>query len=303
MKRSAPVRLFVVGAGGFLGGAAIQAGAAAGFPTVGLVRTNEQAVRIRKARGQPVVGDLFRPEEWIRELRDSECVLYLAQSSADSFEEGRRVRVEGLRHLLGAMSQVGVRRLVIGSGYWVYADEPGWIREESPIAPRSISAINFETEEVARQAAARTGIEVVIARPGMVYGDGSWFREMVQALRDRSYRYIAPGSNYLSPVELGDAGAAFVRLAEHGVPGETYLVVDDEPVPTLEFATSVAEWLGADSPQGIAYDSAESEWGPDLAQLNRASRRASNAKLRALGWVPKWPGFRGGLEGAWSKMR
>lgn len=297
------VRLFVAGAGGFLGGAAIRAASASGTVAAGLVRTEEQAVRVRNDGGHPVVGDIFRAEAWCHELEGADAVLYLVQSAADSLEERRRVRVEGLGHLLEAMSRANVPRLVVGSGYWVYADDAGWIREESPLAPVSISAINFETEERARREARLSGVDVVVARPGMVYGDGSWFCEMVRSLRDGSYHYISPGDNYLSPVELSDAGRALVTLADRGVPGETYLVVDDRPVRTREFAVSVAEWLGVSAPTSIPLDSAESEWGPDLAQLNRASRRASNAKIRGLGWSPVWPEFRAGLEGAWASMR
>jgi nucleoside-diphosphate-sugar epimerase len=203
--------------------------------------------------------------------------------------------VGGVRNLVPAMARANVRRLLVGSGYWVYADNPGVISEGSPIAPLSISRINFEAEEAARQRAMRGRLEVVVVRPGMVYGDGSWLREMAGELRSGEYRYISPGENYLSPIHEEDAGQAFRRIAEDWRPGETYLAVDDQPETTRRFAEVVAGQIGAPPPTGISRGDAERSWGSDIARLNLASRQATNAKLKGLGWRPNHRTYREAL--------
>lgn len=288
------MRVLVAGAAGFLGRSIVRAFARRGHAVVGLVRTPEQAPLLRADGGTPAVGDLLAPATLAAPLQGADVAIHVAQASGGSETNLREVRVQGAENLVAAAHAAGVRRLIVGSGYWVYADSEEPITEESAIAPRSISRVNFECEEVARRAAREGRIAISILRPGMVYGPGSWFREMVSEIRDGSYRYIAPGTNYLSPVHLSDAGEAFRVVAERWRNDETYLAVDDAPVPTREFAGFVADRLGTQV-RGIPFETAAAEWGEDLARLNSASRRASNRKLRGIGWTPRYPEYRAGV--------
>jgi len=289
------MRVLVTGAAGFVGRNVVSALASGSHDVRGLVRSRAQSDRVVARRGTPVVGDLLDPVTVPQAVEGCELVVHLAQSASDSLVERRAVRVGGVRNLIAAMARAGVRRLLVGSGYWVYADNPGTITEGSPLAPLSISRINFDTEEAAREHARRGGLEVVVVRPGMVYGDGSWFHEMVTELRAGSYRYVEPGENLLSPIHEEDAGQAFRRVAEDWRPGETYLAVDDRPVTTRAFAEYVATQIGAPLPMGIPREEAERAWGPDLVRLNAASRAASNARLKQLGWRPSYRTYEEGI--------
>ena len=289
------VRVLIAGAAGFLGLASVRAFVAAGHEVRGLVRTREQIPRIRATGGIPVLGDLLDPSSLGAAVHGVELVVHLAQLADGTVSERRSVRVDGGRNLLEASSGAGVRRFVVGSGYWVYADNPGVVSEESPIAPRSISRVNYETEELVRSAVGPAALDWLIVRPGMVYGDGSWFAAMAAELRARTYHYIEPGSNYLSPISLPDAASAIATISIRSPPSETYLVVDDSPVTTREFAEFVADQMGFKPPTAIPLEEAERAWGTDLAALNAASRRGSNSKLRGLGWAPKDPSFRTGV--------
>src|SRR5271170_8131352 len=296
------MRVLVTGAAGFLGRNVVAALASGSHDVRGLVRSRAQSDGVVAQRGTPVVGDLLDPVTLPGAVAGCDLVIHLAQSSSDSLEERRAVRVGGVRNLIPAMGHAGVRRLLVGSGYWVYADNGGTITEGSPLAPLSVSRINFEAEEAAREHARRGGLEVVVIRPGMVYGDGSWFREMVTELRAGSYRYVAPGENYLSPIHEEDAGQAFRRVAEDWHAGETYLAVDDHPETTRGFAEFLAGRLRSPEPREIPRTDAETSWGTDLTRLNIASRAASNAKLRGLGWAPSFRSYRDGVPAVLAAM-
>jgi nucleoside-diphosphate-sugar epimerase len=295
------VRVLVAGAAGFLGRSIVRAFAGGGHEVVGLVRASGQAATVRADGGEPAVGDLLAPRSLAAPLHGVDLAIHVAQPSEGSLARLREVRVQGAEHLVTAARAARVPRLLIGSGYWVYRDSAEPITEESPIAPLSLSQVNFDCEEVGRRAMRDGSLEVSVLRPGMVYGPGSWFREMVTGIRDGSYRFIEPGSNYLSPVHLADAGEAFRAVAERWKGGETYLVVDDAPAPTREFAEFVAGRLGT-RVRGMPFAQASAEWGEELARLNAASRRASNRKLRGLGWRPRFPEYRAGVPGVLSEL-
>jgi nucleoside-diphosphate-sugar epimerase len=296
------MRVLVTGAAGFLGRSVVAAFASGPHDVRALVRTPAQAQRLSAGPAHAVLGDLLDPATLPEAVKGCDLVIHLAQSSSDSLDERRAVRVGGVRNLIPVMASVGVRRLLVGSGYWVYSDDLGVISEGSQIAPVSISRINFEAEEAARQQVRRGGLEVVVVRPGMVYGDGSWFRQMVDELRAGSYRYVAPGENYLSPIHVEDAGQAFRRVAEEWHAGETYLAVDDRPETTRGFAEFVAAQLQSPPPRAMPRDEAERAWGADLVRLNVASRQASNVKLKGLGWRPNFRSYQDGVPAVLQSM-
>lgn len=295
------MRVVVFGAGGFLGQAVVRSLTQGGHPVVGVVRSPAQHDAVLAAGGTPREGDILGASSVLEASTGCDLAIHLAQPSEGDVEAMRRVRVGGCRTLVEALPRAGVRRLVVGSGYWVYADNPEVIREESPLAPMSISQVNYETEEVAR-ATDPAELETVVVRPGMVYGPGSWFAQMAEELRRGTYRYVGDGGGYLSPIHWWDAGEAFRAVCERWTPGRTYLAVDDRPVRTRDFAASVADAIGAPPPRGVPFEEASREWGKELALLNAASRRASNRALKALGWHPRYPTYSEGLPSVLEAM-
>ena len=249
-----------------------------------------------------MLGDIRVAEGLVEPLKGCDVVVHLATRSRGSLEEMRGPRVTGCQALVAAAEHAGVRRVVVGSGYWLYRDCPGVLTEASPIAPIAMPRINFDTEEVARTAAKAGKVQAVIMRPGMVYGDGSWFREMVDEIRAGEYQYLGDGSSYWSPVSLEDAGEAFRAVCEHWTPGETYLVVDDDPVPIRDFSTFVARQLHAPPPRSLRWEDAARDWEPEVAEVVAANRRASNAKLKQLGWTPRVKSYTTGVPEVLRKM-
>lgn len=271
---------------------------------VALVRTPTKAREVEALGAEAHVGDLLVPSSYQEVLRGCEVAVHLAQASADPLEEMRRVRVEGGRCLIQAAEKAGVGRLLVGSGYWVHGSEAGTIDEGSPVRPRHLSAVNYATEELGRRAVEEHRIsEVVVARPGMVYGPGSWLENWLRELREGSFRFVGEGSNLMSPVHWEDAGRALLLLAKRGKGGSIYLVVDDDPVSVRDFATRLSRLVGAPAPTGLPLEQARTEWGEDLADLNAANRRASNRALRSLGWEPRFPSYQQGLPEVVRELR
>ena len=291
-------RALVAGAGGYLGLAIVHALAGSGWEVRGLVRTSTAIRRVEAEGGRCVVADILDATAVETTARGCDLMIHVAASSASSADDpryGARVREEGCRNLLRAARIHGIRRIVVGSGYWVYADQPGTITEESPLDPRGESRVNFATEMAAQDPGIRGSTEVVVVRPGMVYGDGSWCRSALDAISDGTYRYIEAGANSWSFISREDAGTAFAHVAETGAPGEVYNLVDGRPAAWREFGDFIAHRLGRLPPGRLAVEEAERLYGPDVAHHLRARRACSSAKLERLGWKPKFREFREGL--------
>ena len=295
----------VLGAGGYLGTAIGRAFVARGWRVRGLIRDPGKERSLASEGVSPIVGDLLDPDTLARACRGCDVAVHVAAvdpSGPEGPERAERVRIEGSRNLVRAATANGVWRVVIGSGYWVYADTAEVITEESAIDPRGESRVNQEAERAAQEEAGHGPPEVLNVRPGMVYGDGSWFRPVVAAIRAGSYAWIGEGSNAWSFVAREDAGSGFAQIAEAGRNGEVYNLVDGRPAPWKEFAQFVADRLARPSPSSISPAEAVTNFGPDVAHHLAARRACSAAKIAALGWRPRYVDFRAGVSALLPQM-
>ena len=298
--------VLVTGAAGFLGGSIVRALVDSGRTVRGLVRSEGQAARIWAAGGVPVVGDVLELESLRAAAADCGAIVHVAANPSDSARSAdlvRRVRVEGTSNLVSVARSHRIRRLVVGSGYWVYAGSHSPITEESAVDPRGESQINYDSERVGLAANRAGELEALVIRPGMVYGDGSWFRSVFDAIHAGVYRTIDGGRNAWSFVSLPDAGRGFRDVLEYGIAGETYNLTDGHPAAWGEFARYVAGRVGRAAPASISRPLAEADFGPDVAHHLAAARAVVSHKLEALGWRPIYPSFREGIDALLAHMR
>jgi nucleoside-diphosphate-sugar epimerase len=83
-------------------------------------------------------------------------------------------------------------------------------------------------------------------------------------------------------MHVGDAAAAIAHVLQLVDPLPVYLGVDDTPLPLDVLYDHLARMIGAPLPPA----------GPAPAGVG--SKRLSNARLRASGFVPQWPDARVG---------
>ena len=79
VERKREASVVVLGAGGFLGTAVIDAGVDAGVAPIGVVRQPRAAERIERGGGIAVLGDAAHPESWISEAANAVAVIDLVQ--------------------------------------------------------------------------------------------------------------------------------------------------------------------------------------------------------------------------------
>jgi nucleoside-diphosphate-sugar epimerase len=299
------VRVLVTGAAGFLGSAVVRTLADQGAEVIGLVRDPRQVAGVESVGASAAVGDVLDAEAVARAAEGCEAAVHLAASTIEAEVAGghaERVRVEGARTLARLGRAGRLRRLVLGSGYWVYRGGNETITEASPVDPRGESRINFEAEQAALAGNAAPAFGVVVVRPGMVYGNGSWFRSTYEAIRSGEYRLVGDGANRWSFVSREDVGTGFARALAAGSPGEVYNLVDGRPAPWREFVAYVANALGRPVPPSLSSEAAAGVYGRDVAHHLAADRPTSSAKLEALGWRPRYPAYREGLAELLGRM-
>ncbi len=223
------VTVAVTGGTGVVGWAVVNHLVAHGFTVRTLARDPLGAGRLGGAGAEPVVGHLLDPTALDRLTRGAELVFHVAGVNrlCSHDPEGMwQVNVVGTRMVLDACRRSGVRRLVHTSSATTIGEEEGVVADEATEhRGRYLSHYERTKTESERLALSRGGpFEVVAVNPSSVQGPGratGTGRLLLQAARGRVP--IAVDAVF-SVVDIDDCARGHLLAAEHGRPGERYIL-------------------------------------------------------------------------------
>jgi nucleoside-diphosphate-sugar epimerase len=242
------LRVLVTGATGFTGGHLARALRARGDDVRALVRDPARATELSRVGVELVTGDLRDGGAVDAAARGVEVVYHIAaiyRQAGLREEEYRAVNADAVRAVIEAAARGGARRVVHCSTVGVHGDierPPG--NEDAPLRPGDIYQVTkLEGERNAAEAAAQTGIEVVIARPTGIYGPGD--RRLLKLFRGvarRRFVILGSGRIFYHLTHIDDLIQGFRLCAE--VPqaaGRTYILAGPEVTTLNELVEVIAE--------------------------------------------------------------
>lgn len=247
----------ISGAGGFVGQSVCAALRAQGIALRTLSRRAE--LRLFEITDNRIVGDLTKKPDLTAALTGVDTVIHLAarvhvmrETAADPLTEFRLSNVMATEHLAQSAAAAGVRRLVFVStakvnGEATY-DAP--FRESDPPTPQDPYAISkWEAEQALWRIAAdvKTGLEVVVVRPPLVYGPnvGGNFVRLLRWIKRGVPLPFASVRNRRSLIYVGNLADALVTCTNKPeAAGKTYLISDDQAHSTPELIRHLAQAMG-----------------------------------------------------------
>ena len=243
--------ILVTGGSGFAGSQLARALAARRYHVRVLARVPEKAADLRSAGIDVWQGDLQDRQSVERACGGVRLIYNLAgraREAEKNVREVRAVNAQAVGVLIEAAASAGVRRVVHCSTTRVHG-RLGTLPagEGAPLRPRDlVGTTKLEGERLAREAAARTGIELVVARPSRVYGPGDpGLSTLFRAIARR--RFVLPG-NGRSFVHLTyvDDLAEGLRLCGEtsGAAGRTYVLAGAEATRADDLVRLIAREAG-----------------------------------------------------------
>ena len=242
---------FVSGADGFLGAELLKALVARGHQVLALTPSAETAQIARRSGAMPVIGDLLTPGRWQDEAA-ADWVFHLPPAQSVPRLRTRvarkraslttRARVLMDRNLLEAVSAGSTQRIVYVADIRLY-DAVGTHPITEDEQPRSSVFGDWLLPTLDRvDGYVLAGVPIVTAFPGLVYGNGGWFRELVvePILAGRRVLQFGTTGPLVSPIHVHDCVRALMHLVEHGERGSRYFLVNSEPARFNTFATTFA---------------------------------------------------------------
>lgn len=252
------------------------------------VRLGERAFGVRRsalpAGTRGIAADLRDRGALVAGLpADAVALVYLASPDGGDDAAYHAAYLEGLATVAAALREIGapIARAIVTTSTAVYAEDAGWVDEESPTARGGRASVLLDAESLA----ASTFETAIALRLAGIYGPG----------RDRIVRSVLEGTarmpreaRYGNRIHRDDAAGAIERLLGIPGPAPVYLGVDDDPADMRE----VYGWLAREL--GVARPGLEDEGEGSRAAARGTRKRCRNARLRATAWVPAFPSYREG---------
>jgi 2-alkyl-3-oxoalkanoate reductase len=316
------MRVAITGAAGFVGRATMKSAVRAGHDVLAIARAST-------AIEAPVAAADLRDEDQVRGLLEGvDSVIHLAAAKGGDFHAQYASTVKGSEPLLREALRAGVSRFILVSSFAVYdyhrIAAKTDVDETAPVDSQGTGRDAYAQtkalqEELAVQLLAGSKTRLIVARPGVVYGPGSWWTYRIGEMFGRLW--VCFGSSAEVPMSYVDNCAdALVHLAttrDDALKFDTYNVFEDTPTQrelrqTLQHAVHPRPWV-------VPIPWVAARIGVDaIAALNRqlGSRyrlpgflvpeslavrakplRYSNQRLLDSGWVPR-VSLREGLDRA-----
>lgn len=202
----------------------------------------------------------------------------------------------GLKALTPAITASGSWPDWIGyvSSTAVYGDRAGgWALEDSELNAASLEgARRVRAERDWLDAGKGMGLTVQLFRLPALYGPG---RSPLDRLRDGTARLVRKPGQVFNRIHVDDAVSGLFASMARPRPGAAYILCDDEPAPADVVMEGAARRLGLPLPPEV--DWTDPSVSDAMRRFYLDSKRLSNARAKAeLGWRPRYPGWRDGLE-------
>jgi nucleoside-diphosphate-sugar epimerase len=249
------VRVLVTGASGFTGGHVARTLARRGYQVRALVRHSSQGPALDADGVQPFVGSLEDTASLKHAVRDIDIVYNIAALYRDAGIPASTylaVNATAVGSLIEAAAGAGVTRLVHCSTVGVHGDiEHPPANEDAPLRPGDVyQRTKVEGERIARDAAARTGLPVTIARPSGIYGPGD--RRLLKLFKGVARgRFVVLGSGniFYHLTYIDDLVEGFRLCGEVPAAGNrTYILAGGEVTTLNELIAIIAQEAGVSPP-------------------------------------------------------
>jgi nucleoside-diphosphate-sugar epimerase len=272
-------RVLIAGCG-YLGQAVAELFLAHGWEVEGWTKSADSAEPL-STKPYPVYAVDISKEDHVRDQTGNfDAVIHCASTRGGDVDSYRRVYLDGARNLL---KRFGGSQVLFTSSTSVYAQNDGdWVTEESPAEPKHETGTILRNAEDLIRASRGT-----VVRLGGIYGPGR--SALLKKFLSGDAVLDPENDRFVNQIHRDDAADAirFVLTREASA-GEIYNVVDDGPILLSECYRWLAAKLNRPLPAA----------GRPASKRKRgdSNKRVSNAKLRAIGWAPRYPNFAQGME-------
>lgn len=278
------ITVAIIGANGFIGTRTVEMLHLGGLAAVRpVVRTASSFARLSRFNIDARVADARSERALSEALAGCEVVVHAASGSPDTI-------VSTVEPVYNAAQRAGARRLIYLSSASVHGqDPPPRTQDNSPLRFRQPLAYNrakIRAERTLHQLRGSGNVEIVILRPGIVFGPRSqWIGNFADGLLASSAYLVDGGRGVCNSIYVDNLVHAIIQsMHAERADGEAFLVGDREHVTWRELYAPVARCLGYDLDSVPSVDPAIIRtWQTRFEHLRHSKRARALATLLPAG--------------------
>ncbi len=285
------MRIFLTGATGYIGSAALDALVRAGHQVTALVRDNSKAALVADRGARPVVGTLNDPATYLAAADAQDGYIHTAFDSTANGVATDRSAIDTLlasarRPRTVSAAAADPRFFIYTSGVWVVGRASEAVDESAPVNP--VRIVEWRpAHEALVLSAATDSLRTAIVRPGVVYGSGAGIvGDLFRMATNGLVRVIGDGNNRWPLVYDRDLADLYVRIAASPTAAGIFNANDEGDERVNDIVAAISPYLPhVPDVRHVPIEEARTKMGPyaDALALDQVVR---SRRSRALGWNP-----------------
>jgi nucleoside-diphosphate-sugar epimerase len=287
------MKVLVTGAGGFIGSRLCKKLILEGHEVYGLIHNSPAQTKSI----QIINADLTKNDFVIPDVK-FDVVFHLAAATplVKDKKKQRRINYDGTVNLFEKIKDKA-NFIIYASGLGVFGSPKEIINEQSLIQPNTdFVKIRLEAQKFLENSCKHNNIGFSVCYFGDVYGNASWFTEMiVNRLKNGTFKIPGKGDYDKCFIHVDDAVGILSSIAKNNLKDQSYVCADSTSVTFKEFVNHTADKIGKKHPGGIPMFLAKGVLGSDLVKLLTTPMKISNQKVSEI-YKFVYPSYKEGIN-------
>ena len=287
------MKVLVTGAGGFIGSRLAKKMISEGHEVYGVIHDKPSQIE-----GIQIINADLTKNDFVIPNVKFDIVFHLAAATplVKDKKKQKRINYEGTVNLFEKIKDK-TDFVIYASGLGVFGNTNEVVTEQSLIQPDTdFVKIRLEAQRFLEKSCKENNIGLSVCYFGDVYGDASWFTEMiVKRLKNGTFRLPGKGDYNKCFIHVDDAVGILVSIIKNNLKDQSYICADSTSVTFKEFVNYTADKIGTKHPGGVPMFLAKGVLGGDLVKLLTTPMKISNQKVSKI-YNFVYPSYKEGIN-------